>query len=175
MSDDVKAVDTAGEGSDESKQRNIDFEALKKERDEAKKRLREIEKAEEARLAEEKKRVEQQQIEQGKTKEVLESTRKDLEAEKLKTQELAEKAAAYEKQQADLRTQLLEKIPDEDIRSIAVNLPLADVQKLVDKLTTEKPQTASPKLKLGDPEDIRKNFKNAKEFGEYLKKQNLAV
>jgi len=163
-------VDTVGQNQADHLKIAADAE-LKKvigQRDELKAKIREIEERD-------KKASEDKLAAEGKLSELLTSTKAELEAERKKLADLSQKAEAYEKQQEELRTQLLAKVTDDDIRAVLAKAPLADIQKIVDKFTQEKPQPPAPKLQLGNPEEVRKQFKNADEYGAYLKKQGLAV
>ena len=123
MSDDTekKADASSQQSSDKTKSYSEEeFKAVVAQRDEIKKKLRDIEEAE-------RKVSEAKKVEDGRAKELL--------AEKEKLLEVANSQLEILKKNMDaLRQELIGKIPDPELKALAEKLPdLADIQKLVEK------------------------------------------
>jgi len=131
MSDDTekKADASSQQSSDKTKSYSEEeFKAVVAQRDEIKKKLRDIEEAE-------RKVSEAKKVEDGKAKELL--------AEKEKLLEVANSQLENLKKNMDaLRQELIGKIPDPELKALAEKLPdLADIQKLVEKSQQKSPIT----------------------------------
>lgn len=108
-------------------------------------------------------------IADGKAKDLLAEREKELATAK-------ERLKAYEKQEQELRDDLLGQIKDKEIKAIGEKLDLADLRKLVEKSTGQSP--FSDKTKTGGPDPKKvfdpSQYKDIREFEAALKAQGLA-